>query len=210
MAKGNLSFKQIAAREAKKAVKSAFRKKVEVKHEMLAPPPVSTDTVGVIIPLMNDVSTGTAHDQRIGNKVTLLSNTLRLQVALADTGYNNIRYAIIKTRREAINTADLFENASYLQFGGVYASWDYDMVERVYLDKNLTLNQLIPYTTNLGESWRSSKFRKHFNKMPMEIHYDDSAAGSVLDRLYLILCSDSAVIPHPRVAFVSRCRFTDL
>ena len=68
---------------------------------------------------------------------------LRIMHALADTGYNNCRYAIIKCREAPPSVSAVFETSSYNTFGGVYASWDYDVVEKVYLDKNITLNQAV-------------------------------------------------------------------
>lgn len=185
----------------KNEIKKNNRKNVEVKRETLAASTTS-DNNGQLIPILQSVVTGVAHDQRVGNRTELLSMNLRIMNNIADTGYNNVRYAIIKCREEPASVSAVFETTSYASFGGVYASWDYDIVEKVYLDENLTLNQLV-------SGARMSKFRKHFIKSEMGLHYDTASANSLQERLYLVLTSDSTLAPHPGVNYVLQSRFTD-
>ena len=165
-----------------------FFKKPEVKFEITALNTTS-DNAGAFYPLMQQVASGTAHDQRIGNSVDLLSINLRIMNRLADAGYNNVRYAIIKCRNPPPTAVELFETTSYATFGGVYAEWDRDLVEKVYLDKNITLNQQI-------SGANVSKFGKHFIKMPMTLHYNDVNPGSLNEHILLVLTSDSVLAPH--------------
>lgn len=188
-------------RMIKNEIKKNDSKKIEVKAETLSQATTS-DNNGFLVPILQSIPTGVAHDQRIGNRTELLSMNLRIMNALADTGYNNCRYAIVKTRVPPPSVSSLFEVNSYALFGGVYASWDYDIVEKVYLDKNVTLNQTV-------SGARVSEFGKHFIKTPMELHYDTAAPGSLQEQLFLVLVSDSAVAPHPGVNYVLRSRFTD-
>lgn len=185
----------------KKAIAQNNRKNVEVKRETLSGS-TSSDNNGQLIPILQSTVSGTAHDQRVGNRTELLTMTLRIMNNIADTGYNNVRYAIIKCREEPASVSAVFQTSSYAAFGGVYAAWDYDIVEKVYLDKNITLNQLV-------SGARMSKFGKHFVKCPMGLHYDTAAANSLQEKLYLVLTSDSAIAPHPGVNYVLSSRYTD-
>lgn len=193
----------------KKTLNSMLKKKMEVKREIQVHN-VSIDNVGLTIPLMALVASGTAHDQRIGNRVNMLSATLRYMWALSDTGYNNTRISLIKVKvplppgggAPVSTPPDFYENQSYTTFGGVYAQWNYDLVSKVYYDKNITLNQFV-------SGARVSKFNKAFVKMAQELNYDNVNGDSLLDGIYLVLSSDSTVIPHPTINLVTRCRYTD-
>lgn len=198
--KGLKSYAQVR-REVRKELNKQQRKNVEVKSEILTGNPSMTNT-GVLVPILQSTISGTAHDQRVGNRTELLSMNLRIMTALADTGYNNVRYAIIKCREEPASVSAVFETTSYGTFGSVFASWDYDIVEKVYLDKNVTLNQQV-------SGARASKFNKHWIKSPMGLHYNTAAANSLQEKLYLVLCSDSAIAPNPGCNYVLRSRYTD-
>lgn len=195
-------------RKIKKTLNSMLKKKMEVKREIQVHN-ISVDTTGVAIPLMNTIASGTAHDQRIGNRVNMLSTTLRYMWSLSDTGYNNCRISLIKVKVPlppstvpVATPPDFYENQSYSAFSGVYASWNYDLVSKVYYDKNITLNQFVAGA-------RASKFNKAFIKMAQELNYDTALAPSLLDGIYLVVSTDSAVVPHPGLNLVTRCRYTD-
>lgn len=181
-------------------MKSLF-KKPEVKQSMIVHN-TTASTAGSIFQI-GSISQGVAHDQRIGNEVELLSSSLRYMWSLADTGYNSGRLAIIRTRGPLGSVAEAFENTSFLTFGAVYAAWDYDIVQKVYLDKQTTLNQLV-------SGQRMTKFSKKYVKHPMELKFDDSVSTSQLDYLYVLVASDSAILPHPGLNLVCRTRFSDV
>lgn len=186
----------------RRQVEAVLAKKVEVKKSTIVNTS-SLTTSGVIIPLM-EIAQGQAHDQRIGNSVNLLSFYIRVQTALADSGYNRIRVALIKTRNQTDGTmAQLFENTSFVTFGSQNAGWDYDFVERVFMDKNTTLNQLVA-------NQRMTKYYKRYIKVTDKLHFNDSSTEPPLENYYLILVSDSAVLPHPSCNLVLTQRFTDL
>ena len=192
----------------KKTLNNMLKKKMEVKKEIQSHS-LAVDNTGTIIPLMDTLVSGTSNDQRIGNRVNMLSCTLRYMFALADSGYNNCRLAIIKTRTifptgGTPQTAPplLFDNISYSQFGVPYCQWDYDVVEKVYYDKNVTLNQNY-------SGLRVQQFRKAFVKMAQQVVFDNELAGSSLANLYIVVGSDSTILPHPTLNLVTRCRYTD-
>ena len=200
MGKKKASLKKLQ-KDVKK-MKKLF-KKPEVKQNMVVQnPALGVGTSGAIFQI-GTIAPGVAHDQRVGNQVELLTTNIRYMWALGDTGYNNGRLAVIKTKTALPALSNAFETTSFAAFGGVYASWDYDIVEKVYYDENSTINQLI-------SGARSQVFRKQYIKTPMELKFDTNVANSQLDFLYIIAVSDSSLAPHPTLNLVSRTRYTDV
>lgn len=189
-----------------KLIKKVMASKVEVKAETVLAN-TNADNNGTLIRLLQSTVSGTAHDQRIGNRTNLLSINLRMLNSLADIGYNNCRYAIIQCRSAPASVSSIFQTTSYAMFGGVYADWDYDIVKKVYLDRNITLNQQVVGNALVPTS--VSKFRKHYTKIKLDLHYDTAAANSLQEQLFLVIVSDSVLPPHPGFAFVVRSRYTD-
>ena len=189
------------AKDVKK-MKKHF-KKPEVKQSMIVQNPLlGVSTAGVIYQI-GSIAPGVAHDQRVGNQVELLSTNIRYMWSLGDTGYNNGRLSIIKTRKPVTVFSDFFETTSYGTFGGVYASFDYDVVEKVFYDENTTMNQQIAGA-------RMQVFKKAYVKTPMELKFDTSSATSQLDNVYIIAVSDSAAPTNPSLNLVARTRYTDV
>lgn len=185
-----------------KSMKKLF-KKPEVKQSMIVQnPALGVSTAGNIFQI-GEIAQGVSHDQRIGNQVELLTTNLRYMWALGDTGYNNGRLAIIKTRGPLATLSSAFETTSFGTFGGVYASWDYDIVEKVYYDHNTSMNQLV-------SGARRQVFNKEYVKTPMELKFDTSVATSQLDFIYIVCVSDSLLAPHPSLNLVARTRYTDV
>lgn len=184
----------------RKQIERVLAKRTEVKKQTITNS-ASVSTGGTIIPLLQ-MAQGNAHDQRIGNSVNLLSFYLRVQTALGDSGYNTTRVALIRTRQPTAVVSELFENTSFSVFGANYAGWDYDLVSNVYFDRLTTLNQLVA-----GQ--RSTKYFKKYLKVKDEIHWNDSITGPPNENYYLVLVSDSSVIPHPSCNLVLTQRFTD-
>lgn len=195
------TFKRRSA-SVRKEIERVLAKKVEVKKSTIVNTAI-VDTSGLIVPLM-EIAQGQAHDQRIGNSVNLLSFYVRVQTALADPGYNRVRVALIRCRHPSDGTmAQLFENTSFSTFGAMNAGWDYDLVEKVYMDKNTTLNQLVA-----GQ--RMTKYWKRYIKSKDKLHYNDSATQPPNENYYLVLVSDSLIVPHPSCNLICTQRFTDL
>lgn len=186
-----------------KAVNRILARKVEVKKSTIVNTATIT-TTGAVIPLM-EIAQGISHDQRIANSVDLLSFYVRVQTALGDAGYNRNRCAIVKTRNQydpLQGLSQFFENTSFVTFGSVSAGFDFDFVERVLMDKTTVLNQLVA-------NQRMTKYWKRYIKVTDKLHYNDSATAPPLENYYLILASDSAVLPHPTMNLVLTQRFTD-
>ena len=146
---------------------------------------------------------GITNTERIGNSVDLLSSNFRFMWALADTGYNNCRIALVKTRKPVSNLSSIFEATSFAAFGGIYAAWDYDTVQKVYLDNNTALNQQV-------SGLRVHSFKKKYVKHPETLKFSDTTATSQLDNIYIVVVTDSAVLPHPRLNLIVRTRYTDV
>ena len=178
-----------------------YFKKPEVKSIVLNQN-ITVSNGGNLFPIAS-IPQGITNNERIGNSVDLLTSNVRFMWALADTGYNNCRIAIIKTRKEVSNLSSVFEATSFSTFGGIYAAWDYDMVQKVYLDNNTTLNQQV-------SSLRVQSFKKKYIKHPENVKFADTTATSQLDNLYVLVVTDSAVLPHPRLNLILKTRYTDV
>lgn len=146
---------------------------------------------------------GAGSDQRIGTEVTLLSMKLQILMSQQDAPFNRMRYAIIKTRNRPGGVVSLFNNTSYTTFTGVFADWNYDVVERVYLDKQVLLR------TSLS-SIPMTKFAKHFVKTPDKLHFQTNLSGPQ-EGWYLLVISDSdpASVLHPKINLTLNARYTD-
>lgn len=184
----------------RKQIEHALSKRIEVKRQTITNVS-SVSTSGTIIPLLQ-IAQGTSHDQRIGNSANLLSFYLRVQTALGDSGYNTTRVALIRCRQPTTVVANLFEATSFSVFGASYAGWDYDLVSNVYFDRLTTLNQLVA-----GQ--RMTKYFKKYLKVKEEIHWNDSTTTPPNENYYLVLVSDSSVIPHPSCNLVLSQRYSD-
>lgn len=185
----------------RKQIEKVLAKRTEVKKQTITNT-ASVSTGGTIIPLLATIAQGNAHDQRVGNQVNLLSMYLRVQTALGDNGYNTTRVALIRTRQPTAVVAELFETTSFSVFGANYAGWNYQLVQNVYFDRLTTLNQLVA-----GQ--RATKYFKKYLKISDKINYQDSITGPPNENYYLVLVSDSSVIPHPSCNLVLTQRFTD-
>lgn len=181
-------------------VSRALAQKIEVKS-IVETNSGSVSTTGVLKYLLT-IAPGTAHDQRLGNKLNLLSFYLRIMWANGDRGYNNVRTSLVQTRKPITQISNLFDTTSFASFGSVFASWDYDTVSRVILDKNTTINQLVA-------NEKRSVFFKKYMKCPDDIFYDTSVDTSTQSNYYLLICSDSLIAPHPNMNYVLRTRYTD-
>lgn len=195
-------FKRRSRPSVRKQIERVLATKVEVKKSTIVNT-AGVTTSGVIIPLMA-IAQGNAHDQRIGNSCNLLSFYVRVQTALADLGYNRVRVALVRTRQISDGTmAQLFENTSFLTFGANNAGWDYDFVEKVYMDKNTTLNQLVA-------NQKMTRYWKRYIKVNDKLHYNDSTTNPPTENYYLVLVSDSLILPHPSCNLILTQRFTDM
>lgn len=187
----------------RKVVESVLAKRVEVKKTFTSTTGNVT-TTGTIIPLWRtDPAIGDLNNERTGNEVFSLSHTIKVLLSLGDSGYNNCRYMFVRTYNPITLVSDLFDPISFGLFTGQYAMLNYDVVQRTYLDKNITLNQMV-------QSQRMSKFRSHYIKLKEKINWQGATSNSQTN-LYFVILSDSDPLSliHPRCNVLIQSRFSD-
>lgn len=164
----------------RRIVKKELAKSVEVKRIQTTENTVTLTQNGNVQQLWVDLpADGVGRDQRIGNEVYSLSHKLSLVVQSGGAGPNVFRYMLIRLRNPYDgNLLDLFERTSYVQFGAIYANLEYGIVQKVYMDKTLTMNPGYVGGTVV-------KFRKHYFPMKEKIEWNNSTALSQ-NNLYLV------------------------
>ena len=186
--------------QVKKLIDNTLAKRTEVKktYQNLT---TTVGTTAQIIPLLS-MNQGPGENERIGNQINLLSFYLKTQVNLADSGFNNMRISVIKCR-EAVTLPDrLYEPNGFSVFGAVYSNWNRRVVSQVLMDRTTSINQLVP-------SARSCKYYSQYKKASGKLNYEEDSSIDPNEFYYLVLASDSAVVPHPGVNLMLCSRFTD-
>ncbi|HIB77877.1 MAG TPA: hypothetical protein EYO58_09760, partial [Flavobacteriales bacterium] len=177
--------KMKSSSSVRKIVNSVLAKRVEVKR-ILNSYSGSVTSSGTVIRLWpNKPIVGPDSNERIGNEVFSLSHTVKVLATLGDAGYNNMRYMVLRTYNPITLVQDLFDPVSFGLFTGQYAMLNYDVVQKTYVDKNITLNQQI-------SGQKMSKFRTHYLKMKEKINWQNSTSNAQTN-LYFVILSDS----HP-------------
>ena len=193
-----------------KTVAKIIASKVEVKDATQLSSGGVTST-GTMFPLLTAgiLAQGPSSDQRIGNEIMLLSTKLSIMCSQADSPYNRVRYAVLKCRQRPTNVASLFNNTSYTAFGGIFANWNYDVIERVYLDRTMMLRAASSSGAS-NASVMTTKFAKHHLKTKDKLHFQSNLSGPQ-ESWYFFVISDSAPasLIHPNVDVLLNHRFTD-
>ena len=187
----------------RKIVNSVLAKRVEVKR-ILSTSSGPVTTAGTVIRLWPaKPEVGPDSNERIGNEVFSLSHTIKVLATLGDAGYNNMRYLVLRTYNPITIVQDLFDPVSFGLFTGQYAMLNYDVVQKTYVDKNLTLNQQLA-----GQ--KMSRFRTHYLKMKEKINWQ-GATSNAQTNLYFVILSDSHPLSviHPNAAVIVQSRYTD-
>lgn len=191
---------------ARNAVKNYMNKRCEVKDCTHVISAASVSTSGNILPLWGPsvLAVGTAGDQRIGNQVNILNAQMRVMISQADTPYNRVRYMVISCRaRLGASLAPIFNATSYSAFGGIFSSFNYNFVKRVYLDKTVMLQEKVDGTLR-------TTFRKHYLKnLKSKLHWQNETS-SPQELFYFIAVSDSSAPSHPQITLNLTSRFQDL
>jgi len=114
-----------------------------------------------------------------------------------------MRYMVLRTYNPITLVQDLFDPVSFGLFTGQYAMLNYDVVQKTYVDKNITLNQQI-------SGQKMSKFRTHYLKMKEKINWQNSTSNAQTN-LYFVILSDShpSSLIHPGAAILVQSRYTD-
>lgn len=187
--------------QVKKLIDNTLAKRTEVKklYTNLVQGISSTATV---IPLL-EMPQGVADGERLGDQVNLLSFYLKTQVNLGDAGFNNMRISIIKAREPILVPDVMYEPNGFSTFGAVYAGWNRNVVSQVLMDKTSTINQNY-------SGLRTCRFYKQYKKARGKINYPGQLVTTPNEFYYLVLASDSQILPHPGVNLQLTTRYTDV
>lgn len=185
------------------------------------PQPVST------IPYRNlafarDLSTGTDGDNRIGNKITLMSQTIRGTLrapasALSTEQQNQIRLLIVEnvgyTGTTDLELADVLQYGVFNNYGEQVFSSPYrtnaaDSTKRykVHYDRVFSVNQTergyIQFSKRITYGSKKMKGKVLTFNGPLDIYPNNH-------RLVLFAISDSSVANHPDISFNCRTIYKD-
>lgn len=158
---------------------------------------------------MTQIAEGTAETQRVGLKINPKRFDLNLNLS-AESGDQNIYRIVVFRWFEDLPPArtDILEDntaGSFLGYNNyaVPTKWQKKPKYQILDDTKLTV------ADGTAEEDRYYYFTKHFKKNS-EIRYDASSPSSQeWGNIYVYICSDSAVVPHPIVQGYSRLTFFD-
>lgn len=186
--------------KVKKLIDNTLAKRTEVKkkYDNLV---TTIGTTPLVVPLL-EIPQGTGENERVGNQLNLLSFYLRTQVNLGDTGFNNMRISLVKAREPILVPDVMYEPNGFSTFGAVYAQWNRRVISQVLMDRTTPINQWV-------SGIRSCKFYKQYKKARGKINYAGDLINTPNEFYYLVLASDSAVVPHPGCNLSLCTSFTD-
>ena len=183
---------------------------IEYKSRDVLAPPSSISTGGYSNQPMFQVEQGTQADQRIGDKVTLMSHNVCMSVASNDST-NVMRVIWLYTpSTTALSITDVLEYGNYTTHGDLVFSSPYkkkapnaENTYRVLFDK--------VYNIRSNQRLQTDKFQLIPNKNGRQVQFQ--TVGSSMPENYqlqVLAISDSTTSPHPALSYVCRSRFIDL
>ena len=203
---------------AKKAVNAVLKKRTEVKSFSFAwalsigNTPLNYNPIG--INLFDYIGLGTSDEDRIGNRLNCLSTSIRCNVESADSPYNQMRVLVFSTREKLpvdvagtyYSCATAFESLNTL---GLNAPLNMDVVSRVYMDRLVTLNQLVSGQGVIKYLNKYFRFGKNGKKIFYKGDTSPNLGQNTETNFYFVAMSDSSLVPHPRINMVWKNRFID-
>lgn len=199
------------AKLVRKEIQRHQAKTAEVKHRQVSLG-WGLDTTPYGYNLLEYISQGDGAQNREGNRIHLLSHSIRANF-VAEQPYNNIRVMVLETRKPLDYDPVMFryDGSPCLATPslGINSAIDYDTVKKVYYDRTIQIAQKV---AGVNPVFYLRKYLK-FGKTGKKIVYDGNTTGinSGNDRtyLYFLAMSDSSVIPHPNLSSAQNLRFVD-
>lgn len=188
---------------------------IEYKSRDILTVPASVSSGGYSNQPMLQIEQGTGSEQRIGDKVTLMSHNLSMTIARADgvgaDSTNVLRILFIATpSTTALTINDVLEYGNYQSHGDLVFCSPYkkkavtaENTYRVLFDK--------VYNIRSNQRLQTDRFQLIPNKKGMQVQFQST--GSVMPENYqlqVLAISDSTASPHPAISYVCRNRFIDL
>lgn len=198
----------------KKEIQAHAKKTVEVKHKTISfSMNASSDLYG--INLLDYISQGDTSSTRSGNRINLLSQSLRMNVS-GETPYSTVRMIVCETRTPLAYDSlySMYNGEECLQSSnlGVNSEIDFDVVKRVWCDKTFLMREIVSGVVPV----RYLRKRLSFGKNGKKIFWDGNTTGPAATTntqtyMYLLFMSDSAPasIVHPKVNLGAYLRYTD-
>lgn len=161
---------------------------------------------------MFQLAQGTANNERIGDKVTLLSHQVNMTVvkALLDTTQSMRIMFIATPSTTALSIGDVLEYGNYTVHGDLVFSSPYkrkaDTAETTY---RVLFDKVYHFQDN--QRIFTDKYQLMPNKRGKQVQFNST--GSVMPENYqlqLLAISDSTASPHPVINYAVRSKYIDL
>ena len=161
---------------------------------------------------MFQLEQGTANNQRIGDKVTLLSHQVNMSLvkALLDTTQTMRIMFIVTPSTTALTIDDVLEYGNYTTHADLVFSSPYkrkaDTAENTY---RVLFDKVYHFKDN--QRVHTDKYQLMPNKNGKQVQFNST--GSVMPENYqlqLLAISDSTASPHPVISYVVRSKYLDL
>lgn len=205
-------------------VSKALADTVEVKHNNLGwTADAFSDRPYGINPI-DYINQGESTQERVGNRINLLSLNMRVNSTLEatqQTSTQRVRVCLVETREplptvtvgqtQQYDARKVFDNTSTTL--GANNFFDTDTVKKIHFNRMMTYNQLVADQQLI----KYCNIYKKFGKLGKKIYYDgDSSGGNQLGvntktYLYFVIVSDklSSDANPPNVIVNWKCRYTD-
>jgi hypothetical protein len=156
------------------------------------------------------VEQGQGHNQRNGDKVTLMSHNVSMTIAGQDTT-NSIRVLfVVNKSTTAIDIADVLEYGSYTTHGDLVFSSPYKRRASTAETTYEVLSDKV-YHIRSDQRLLTDKFRLVPRKNGLQCQFNST--GSVMPENYqlqILAISDSTAAGHPVLAYTVRSYYIDL
>ena len=154
---------------------------------------------------------GDAHNQRLGDKVTLRSMQVSLTLAAQDTT-NSMRIIFLSTpSTTALSLDDVLEYGNYTTDGDMVFSSPY---RRKAVTSENTYNIMFDKVYHFKDNMRLLTDKFELDKIPKSGRQCNfNTSGSVMPenfQVQILAVSDSTASPHPAISYVVRSKYIDL
>lgn len=213
----------------KKEVKALISRDIEIKNYVYQTPLTGITSTPYFDDLTSYITLGDTYNQRTGSEITLKAIKFRWEAdanggSFSDS-YNHVRVVVFRWAPTNIGNAAptqtqssgyLFDNA-----GTPYILAPFDWVNRhkyhILYDKTITLAPTWSFDSAGGLTGNQSKHSYYMSKpitisgkrLGKKLVTYDEAASTGTNHIYIAVCSDSTVNPHPECRFVIQMLYGD-
>lgn len=177
-----------------------LRSKTETKYWDDSESAVACTDIGAIYNL-TEITQGDSDSSRDGDSVTAMSYQIRFSATVGDN--DNIVRLVVFQWHDLNSLPSVGQILPYTSSSlAVYAPYRHDTkpMFKILADKVLILDSDDPIA--YGKIFIS----KGFNR---KIQFNTPSGSTIHNGLYLLAVSNSGVVTHPSISYVSRCRYKD-